>query len=68
MKRRTAEDWDYIIRDYRESVFTQKEYCLKNNLNYWTFRDHLENISISQMPFCNITQDSFSILSNSIHF
>lgn len=39
MKRRTAKDWDHIILDYRKSGFTQKEYCHKNNINYWTFRE-----------------------------
>ncbi|NPD75579.1 hypothetical protein [Oceanispirochaeta sp. M1] len=39
MKRRTSEDWDHIIRDYKESGLTQKKYCHRNNLNYWTLRD-----------------------------
>jgi hypothetical protein len=39
MKRRTVADWDHIIRDYKESGLTQKEYCHRNNFNYWTLRD-----------------------------
>ncbi|MBF9018978.1 MULTISPECIES: hypothetical protein [unclassified Oceanispirochaeta] len=39
MKRRTAKDWDKIIHDFIESGLTQKEYCNKNNLNYYSLRD-----------------------------
>lgn len=39
MKRRTAENWDIIINDYRQSGLSQKEYCNRHDFNYWTFRD-----------------------------
>ncbi|MDA3957761.1 hypothetical protein [Oceanispirochaeta sp.] len=39
MKRRTAEDWDTIIQDYMKSGLSQKEYCQKYHLNYYTLRD-----------------------------
>jgi len=39
MKRRTAENWDIIINDYRQSGLSQREYCNRHDFNYWTFRD-----------------------------
>lgn len=37
--KRTKEDWDKIITSWKNSGMSHTEYCRKQNLNYWTFRD-----------------------------
>jgi hypothetical protein len=35
-------DWEAIIQQYHASGLSAKLWCNRNNVNYWTFRDHLK--------------------------
>lgn len=37
--------WESYIKGWRESGKSQQEYCRMNDLNIWTFRNHLKKNS-----------------------